>query len=222
MGHNDKESAGYRTLNSFTTANIIHLGITGFCKRFVSTEDSPSEIAGHMVCASRAAKQSIARGAAAAKGGLTDLLCDLEDYLAVRGEIPWSIHADDYKAISRIQMETFESTDDLLHDYSSFLAAEKLKFDPWLQSENPIIVANALILLVQKGIAQLERERPEREERYPKRDSFRDRRPPARPGSRDSRPRRDNRDGYRRPDQRDSQSRFGGRDRPRPPRRDDR
>ena len=220
MGHNDKESAGYRTLHSFTTANIIHLGITSFCKRFISTEDSP--IAGHMVSASRAAKQSIVKGGAGAKGGLTDLLCDLEDYLAARGEIPWSVHADDYKAISRTHAEPFESTDDIQHDYWSFLAAQKIKFDPWLKSENPVIVANALILLVQRGIALLERERPEREERYQKRDSFRDRRPPAGPGSRDSGARRDSREGYRRPDQRDSQSRFGGRDRPRPPRRDDR
>jgi four helix bundle suffix protein len=83
------------------------------------------------------------------------LLGDLEDYLASRGEIPWSIHTEEHRAISAIKLEPFAYTDDVLHDYWVYLLHEKRKFDPWLEHQDANVVANALIVLVQRTLSLL-------------------------------------------------------------------
>ncbi len=163
-------SGGYRKLYSFNFATIVHLGTRKFCKRFLDWKEDPlGKTLGQMVGASRSGKQNIIEGSErartpietemkltdVAKGSLIELLGDLEDYLADRGEIPWSIHTRDYKAISSVQLDAFEYTDDLLHDYWRYLFREKAKFDHWLENKDPVVVVNALIILVQRAVSML-------------------------------------------------------------------
>jgi restriction system protein len=164
------KSGGYRKLHSFNFATIIHLGTMRFCKRFIDWKQDPlGKTLGQMVGASRSGKQNIVEGSErartsteteikltdVAKASLAELLGDLEDFLAERGEIPWSIHSEEHKALSALHLAPFEYTDDVLHDYWRYLHTEKKKFDPWLEHDSAIVVANALIVLVQRALSLL-------------------------------------------------------------------
>jgi four helix bundle suffix protein len=164
------KSGGSRRLHSFNFATIVHLGTMRFCRRFIDRKADPlGKTLGQMLGASRSGKQNIIEGSEraktsaeteikltdVAKASLAELLGDLEDYLASRGEVPWSIKAAEHRAISAIRLEPFAYTEDVLHDYWEYLLREKRKFDPWLEHQDASVVANALIVLVQRTLALL-------------------------------------------------------------------
>ncbi|MDD5705462.1 MAG: four helix bundle suffix domain-containing protein [Kiritimatiellae bacterium] len=166
-------SGGYRKLHSFNFATIIHLGTISFCKRYLPWKDDPlGKTLGQMIGASRSGKQNIIEGSEraktssetgikltdVAKASLTELQGDLEDYLVQKGSIPWSIHAADHKAVLTIMLAEFQHSDDLLHDYWTYLLREKKKFDPWLEDRDDIAAANALIVLIQRATGLLGRQ----------------------------------------------------------------
>lgn len=165
-------SGGFRKLHTFTFATIIHLGTISFCRRYVTRHDDPlGKTLGQMVGASRSGKQNIIEGSEraktsaeteikltdVAKASLGELQGDLEDYLVQKGSVPWSVRHPDYQAVRAVNLATFEYTDDLLHDYWTFLLGEKRKFDPWLEKGDDIVAANALIVLVQRATGLLGR-----------------------------------------------------------------
>ncbi len=55
-------------------------------------------------------------------------------------------------------LDEFEYTDDLLHDYWTYLLAQKRKFDPWLEARDDLAAANALIILIQRATGLLARQ----------------------------------------------------------------
>ena len=167
------QSGGYRKLHSFNFATIIHLGTMSFCKRYLPWKDDPlGKTLGQMVGASRSGKQNIVEGSEraktsteteirltdVAKASLSELQGDLEDYLVYNGEIPWSIHHPDHKAVMAIMLDEFEYTKDLLHDYWTFLLEQKRKFDPWLEQRDDVTAANVLIILIQRATGLLARQ----------------------------------------------------------------
>ena len=195
------KSGGYRKLHSFNLATIVHLGTMSFCKRFIDWKDDPlGKTLGQMVGASRSGKQNIIEGSEraktsaeteikltdVAKASLAELLGDLEDYLASRGEIPWSIHAAEYQAISAIKLDPFAYTEDVLHDYWIYLLREKKKFDPWLEHRDALVAANALIVLVQRALALLGKQLQSQEAAFLEKGGIRERMSSARIAARDS------------------------------------
>ena len=163
-------SGGYRKLHSFNFAVIIHLGTISFCKRYINWKDDPlGKTLGQMIGASRSGKQNIVEGSEraatsseteikltdVAKASLSELQGDLEDYLIQKGSIPWSIHSEDHKAVAAIMLDEFEYTEDVLHDYWTFLLKQKSKFDQWLEERDDITAANALIVLIQRATGLL-------------------------------------------------------------------
>lgn len=195
------KSGGYRRLHSFNFATIVHLGTMRFCKRFVNWKEDPlGKTVGQMVGASRSGKQNIVEGSErartsseteiklidVAKASLAELLGDLEDYLVNRGEIPWSIHSEPHKAISSIKLKPFVYTEDVLHNYWAYLLQEKKKFDPWLEHKDPVIVANALVILVQRAIALLGKQLQSLEATFLEKGGIRERMAQARVSARDS------------------------------------
>ncbi len=167
------QSGGYRKLHSFNFATIIHLGTMSFCKRYLHWKDDPlGKTLGQMVGASRSGKQNIVEGSEraktsteteikltdVAKASLSELQGDLEDYLVQKGEIPWSIHNPEHQAVVAIMLDEFEYTDDLLHDYWTFLLKQKKKFDPWLEDRDDIAAANVLIILIQRATGLIARQ----------------------------------------------------------------
>ena len=195
------KSGGYRKLHSFNFATIVHLGTMSFCNRFIDWKDDPlGKTVGQMIGASRSGKQNIMEGSEraktsseteikltdVAKASLAELLGDLEDYLAVRGEIPWSIHSEAHRAVSSIKFEGFDYSDDVLHDYWTYLLREKKKFDPWLEHDDPIVVVNTLIVLVQRTLSLLGKQLQAQEAAFLDQGGIRERMARARVASRDS------------------------------------
>ena len=200
MGTIFNKSGGYRKLYSFNFATIVHLGTITFVRRFVDWKDDPlGKLAGQMVGASRSGKQNIVEGSEraktsteteikltdVAKGSLAELLGDLEDFLACRGSIPWSIHTEDYKAVNGITLEPFVYSDDVLHDYWTYLHREKKKFDPWLEHADGTVVANALIVLVQRTLSLLGKQLQSLESAFVENGGIRERMTQARVTARD-------------------------------------
>lgn len=166
-------SGGYRKLHSFNFATIIHLGTISFCKRYLPWKEDPlGKTLGQMIGASRSGKQNIIEGSEraktsseteikltdVAKASLAELQGDLEDYLVQKGNIPWSIHNPDHQAVLAIMLEEFEYTEDLLHDYWTYLLRQKKRFDPWLEARDDLTAANALIVLIQRATGLLGRQ----------------------------------------------------------------
>lgn len=195
------KSGGYRRLHSFNFATIIHLGTMSFCKRFINWKEDPlGKTLGQMVGASRSGKQNIIEGSEraktsaeteikltdVAKASLAELLGDLEDYLASNGEVPWSIHAAEHQAVSAIILDPFVYTEDIIHDYWIYLQREKKKFDPWLEHQSASVVANSLIVLLQRTISLLGKQLQSQEAAFLKGGGVRERMSSARLASRDS------------------------------------
>lgn len=166
-------SGGYRKLHSFNFATIIHLGTMSFCKRYLPWKDDPlGKTLGQMIGASRSGKQNIIEGSEraktsseteikltdVAKASLNELQGDLEDYLVQKGSIPWSVRNADHQAVLSIMLDEFEYTEDLLHDYWTYLLRQKKKFDPWLEDRDDIPAANTLIVLIQRATGLLGRQ----------------------------------------------------------------
>jgi four helix bundle suffix protein len=166
-------SGGYRKLHAFNFATIIHLGTISFCKRYLSWKDDPlGKMLGQMVGASRSGKQNLIEGSEraktsseteiklidVAKASLSELQGDLEDYLVGKGHIPWSIHHADHQAVMAIMLEDYDYTDDVLHDYWTFLLRQKATFDPWLEAQDDVAAANTLIVLIQRATGLLGRQ----------------------------------------------------------------
>lgn len=158
---------GYRALHSFTYATLVHLGTISFCKRFIPYKEDPlGKTLGQMIGAARSGRQNIIEGSEraatsketeikltdVARASLGELLGDLEIYLAERGSIPWSRKSPEHRRLSAIQIENFTHTDDELHDYWTYFATVRSRHAVWLDSEDSVIVANALIVLAQRAM----------------------------------------------------------------------
>ncbi len=185
-----KRSGGYRKLYSFNFATIVHLGAIGFCKRFIPwQEDSLGKVVGQMVGAARSGRINIAEGSEragtsteteikltdVARASLAELQNDLETWLAEREQIPWSIKEPEHVKLSAMKLSAFAYTEDVLHDYWSYLHRERRKFDPWLKNEDPVVVANALIVLIQRTTGLLHRQMGSLEESFVKEGGIRER-----------------------------------------------
>jgi four helix bundle suffix protein len=164
------KSGGYRKLYSFTFATMIQLGTLRFCRRFISFRDDPlGKSTGQMNGAARSGRQNIVEASERAgtsketeikltdvsRASLAELLGDFEMYLADRGEIPWSMHSAEHQAVAAITPAPFEYTEDVLHDYWTYFHEARKPFAKWLDSGDPVVVANVLIVLIRRTMAML-------------------------------------------------------------------
>jgi len=161
---------GYRRLHSFTYATIIHLETIRFCKRFIPwQEDSLGKTAGQMIGAARSGRQNIIEGSErsatsketemkltdVARASLAELLGDYEIFLADRNSIPWGKENKNRQQISALRLPDFQHSDDELHDYWKYYQEIKPLFNPWFESDDQLLVANAMILILQRTMGML-------------------------------------------------------------------
>jgi len=194
---------GYRALHSFTYATLVHLGTIAFCKRFISFRDDPlGKTTGQMIGAARSGRQNIIEGSErsatsketeikltdVARASLSELLGDLEIFLAERGAIPWSRHSGERCHLFGLQIEPFAHTDDELHDYWTYFASVRANFARWLDSEDAVVVANALIVLIERAMAMLSGQVRRLGEDFEQHGGFRERLHQRRVEVRDSQP----------------------------------
>jgi four helix bundle suffix protein len=164
------KAGGYRKLHSFHFATLIHLATISFCKRFISFKDDPlGKTTGQMVGAARSGRQNIIEGSERAATGketeikLTDvarasfgeLLGDFEIFLAEQNTLPWSESSGEYLAVKELNFPPFEHSNDVSHDFWKWFHSGKVPFLPWVENPDPLVCANALVVLIRRTMAML-------------------------------------------------------------------
>jgi restriction system protein len=145
---------GYRSLRSFQVTEIIYDSTVSFCDRFI---DQRSRTRDQMVQAARSGRQNIAEGSRAsaassqtelrlvsvARASLDELLLDYEDFLRQRGLRQWGKDSAEAQAVRALGARKTRSdrTD----------PADRSDYAKWLDSQDPAVVANAVICLIHQA-----------------------------------------------------------------------
>jgi len=169
---------GFRRLNSFTLATIVQLDTLRFCRRFL-TQD-PRQAGGkfydpkgrqydQMTQAARSGRQNIIEGSErsstskdtemkltdVARASLSELRGDYEIFILDRGELPWSAHSPEARAVNAISLDLAPFTDDMVHESAKHALEQRRKYAPWLDAEDPVVVANAMLLMIGRAMNML-------------------------------------------------------------------
>ncbi|MDE6740893.1 MAG: four helix bundle suffix domain-containing protein [Muribaculaceae bacterium] len=165
MGVNIQFSQSYHWLSSWIMANILQLATQDFCDRFVDFRIDPGRrLYDQMTMAARSGVANIAEGSSrhstsietemklldVARGSFNELQGDVFNFLLRRKAEVWAIGNPDRETLWQMRLDPPQYSSDFLHDAAIHILAQKRKFDPWLSNENPIIIANALLVLCQR------------------------------------------------------------------------
>lgn len=165
MGVEINFSQSYYWLNSWIMANILQLGTQSFCDRFVDYRIDPGHrLYDQMVMAARSGVANIAEGSArhstsietemrlldVARASFDELQGDLFNFLLRRKADVWAIGNPSREAIWQIRLDTPNYSNSYLHDAAIHIITQKSKYDAWIESENVIIAANAMLVMCLK------------------------------------------------------------------------
>ena len=164
---------GYFWLDTWVLANVIQLATQDFCSRFLNHSNDPGgRQYDQMTQAARSAPANIAEGNSRhatsketemkltdlARATLSELANDYLNWLLRQESIPWSIHSSEYNTVSNIRLDRPGYQDDVLHESSIHILAQKHKFDRWLKSDDSIVVANCLLVLTGRLVMMISRQ----------------------------------------------------------------
>lgn len=169
---------GFRRLHSFTLATIVQLETLRFCRRFITHDpreagakffDPKGRQFDQMTQAARSGRQNIIEGSEraatskdtemkltdVARASLSELRGDYEIWILDRGQLPWSVHSPEAKAVNAISLDPASFTDDMVHESAKHALAQRAKYAPWLDSDDATVVANAMLLLIGRALNML-------------------------------------------------------------------
>ncbi|MCL1888058.1 MAG: four helix bundle suffix domain-containing protein [Kiritimatiellaeota bacterium] len=162
---------GYRRLDSYIIGNIIQLATLDFCRRFISLADDPKgRLYDQITQAARSGIKNVVEGSERIKTSVADCirlidvgrgsLCELRDdyitwLLDKKKHPPWPHDSAEARAVFGVRLDPANYGDDLNHDASVHILAQKQKFAPWLDSKDSEIVANALLILINREVNML-------------------------------------------------------------------
>lgn len=162
MAVNIQFSQSYHWLNSWILANVIQLATQDFCERFVDYRMDPGRrLYDQMVMAARCGVANIAEGSArhstsvetemrlldVARASFDELQGDLFNFLLRRNGDVWTIGNPDREAIWQLRLDEPQYTSDYLYEAARHILAQKSKFFRWLECDDSVTVANALLIL---------------------------------------------------------------------------
>lgn len=162
MGVTIQFSQSYYWLNSWILANILQLATQDFCDRFVDYRIDPGRrLYDQMVMAARCGVANIAEGSArhstsvetemrlldVARASFDELQGDLFNFLLRQKADIWAIGNPAREAIWKMRLDAPDYSNSYLHDAAKHILAQKSKFDQWLESGDPVVTANALLVL---------------------------------------------------------------------------
>lgn len=161
---------GYRKMFSFGWTCLIYHATTLFCRRnYNYKNDALGKTVGQMVGAARSARQNIVEASSraatskeqeirqldVAKGSLDELAGDYEAFIVDAGEAPWSDRDERYRAVRAMELDAFTATDDLDHAYGRYTLAMRKRCSTWLENEDPLVAANAILIVIRRACALL-------------------------------------------------------------------
>jgi len=166
-------TVGHFKLDSWAMANLIQLGTQRFCETFLTFKNDPKgRQYDQMTQAARSGVANIAEGSSrgatsketemkltdVARASLAELQGDYLNWLMKQSQVPWSKHKDLSTQIFSVKLDRVEYSDDILHEACLHVLAQKKKFAPWMDAEDDVIVANALLIMIERAITMLNRQ----------------------------------------------------------------
>src|SRR5512146_2022192 len=169
---------GFRRLHSFTLATIIQIETLRFCRRFLTHEtretgrkfyDPKGRQYDQMTQAARSGRQHIIEGSErsstskdtemkltdVARASLSELRGDYEMVILDRGQLPWSAHAADAKAVNAVSLDPATFEDDMVHESAKHALQQRKKYARWLDADDAAVVANAMLLIIGRALNML-------------------------------------------------------------------
>lgn len=160
-------------MDSFTLATIIQTETWRFCREFLCAHNDPKgRWFDQMAQAARSGRANIAEGSensvtsketelkllGIARGSLAELLADYEMWLAFAGVLPWS--RKEAEEVHAMQLDPFPESlkEGLLRASALHACAQRAKFARWLDSPDPCVRANCLMVLILRAMTLLRRQ----------------------------------------------------------------
>jgi four helix bundle suffix protein len=172
---------GFRRLHSFTLATIVQIETLRFCRRFLSYDareasakfyDPKGRQYDQMTQAARSGRQNIIEGSErsatskdtemrltdVARASLGELGGDYEIFILDRQQLPWSVHSTEAKAVNAISLDPATFTDDMVHESAKHALEQRKKYARWLDAEDPVVVANAMLIIIGRALNMLKKQ----------------------------------------------------------------
>ncbi len=169
---------GFRRLHTFTLATIVQLETLRFCRRFITQDPREARIKFYdpkgrqydqMTQAARSGRQNIIEGSErsatskdtemkltdVARASLSELRGDYEIWILDRGQLPWSVHSPEAKAVNAISLDVASFTEDMVHLSAKHALEQRSKYARWLDSDDDILVANAMLIIIGRALNML-------------------------------------------------------------------
>jgi len=169
---------GFRRLHSFTLATIIQIETLRFCRRFLTHEsreagekfyDPKGRQYDQMTQAARSGRQNIIEGSErsatskdtemkltdVARASLSELRGDYEIVILDRGQLPWSVHDPQAKAVNAVSLDPARFEDDMVHESAKHALEQRRKYAPWLDADDATVVANAMLIIIGRALNML-------------------------------------------------------------------
>lgn len=169
---------GFRRLHSFTLATIIQIESLRFCRRFLTHDfrdgagkfyDPKGRQYDQMTQAARSGRQNIIEGSErastskdtemkltdVARASLSELRGDYEIFILDRNQLPWSVHSPEAKVVNAISLSAASFADDMVHESARHALEQRKKYAVWLDSSDPVVVANAMLIIIGRTLNML-------------------------------------------------------------------
>ena len=155
-------ASGYLYLDSWILSSILHLGTIDFCKKFLNNSNDPGgRQYAQMTQAARSAPANIAEGSSrrdtsketfmkltdVARATVSELAYDYLSIILSEKQVPWETADQRWRQIHDIRLTRPEYSHNLMHDVGAHILSQKKLFDPWLQSNDRIVAANAMLII---------------------------------------------------------------------------
>jgi len=152
---------GYRRLDTFMLSTIVYYGTVAFCRKHIRSSRQTEQ----MVQAARSGRQNLAEGSEraatstqteiqltdVARASLAELQLDYEDFINMQEQIPWRDDDPDSLEIKSIHLERTPPGANIIHNFARTTAQNRAKFDKWFKSEDPVVIANAMVRLCDRS-----------------------------------------------------------------------
>ncbi len=163
---------GYRRTLSFAYVCLVYHATTLFCRRnFDYKNDALGKTTGQMVGAARSARQNIVEGSSragtsketelrlddVAKGSLDELAGDYEAFLIDAGVAPLAESDPWLKSLAALVLDPYTGPFSP-HDYGEYILEMRKRFAPFLEAEDPISAANAILFVINRAATLLHRQ----------------------------------------------------------------
>ena len=169
---------GFRKLHTFTLATVVQLDTQRFCRRFLTSDpreagekfyDPKGRQYDQMTQAARSGRQNIIEGSERSatskdtemkltdvgRASLSELRGDYEVFILDRGQLPWSVHSAEAKAMNAISLDPAPFADDMVHESAKHALEQRKKYARWLDADDAVVVANAMLIIIGRALNML-------------------------------------------------------------------